>query len=45
MMLKIVLNMVSISGLLEVNGRGRFFAFPLIIDGTTEKALQFIIPL
>ncbi len=44
-MLKIVLNMVSISGLLEVNGRARFFEFPLIIEGTTVKALQFIMPL
>jgi hypothetical protein len=27
------------------NGTGRFFAFLSIIEGTTEKVLQFIMPL
>jgi hypothetical protein len=28
-----------------VNGTAHFFAFSLIIEGTTEKVLQFIMPL
>jgi hypothetical protein len=31
--------------LCDVNGIARFFAFSLIIEGTTEKVLQFIMPL
>ncbi len=31
--------------MVEINGTARFFAFSLIIEGTTEKVLQFTMPL
>jgi hypothetical protein len=30
-----------LKGVFQINGTARFFAFSLIIEGTTEKALKF----